>query len=53
MQPAPEFSSLIVSRPCSRARLVLRVRGLACAAALYAAGLACLLVASLLMLEMV
>ncbi len=52
MQPAPEFSSLIVSRPCSRARLVLRVRGLACAATLYAAGLACLLVAPLLMIEM-
>src|SRR2546422_911342 len=52
MQPAPQFSSLIVSRPYSRARLLLRVRGLAFAAALYAAGLACLLIAPLLLIEM-
>src|SRR5438445_6182777 len=52
MQPAPEFSSLIVSRPCSRARLFQRMRGLAFATALYAVGFACLLVAPLLMIEM-
>ena len=52
MLPAPQFASLIVSRPCSRARLNQRWRGLAFAAALYAAGLACLLVAPLLVIEM-
>jgi len=53
MPPVPEFSSLIVSRPSSRAHLLRRVRGLALATALYAAGVACLLVAPLLMIEMV
>lgn len=52
MQPAPEFSSLLVSRPGSAVRLTLRARGLACAATLYAAGVAAVLIAPLFMLEM-
>src|SRR5947209_528384 len=53
MQPVPLFSSLIVSRPRSRAHILRRARGLALATTLCAAGLACLLVAPLLMIEMV
>src|SRR5262249_52987108 len=47
------FASMIVSRPDSGARLLRRMRGLAVAAGLYVAGLACLVVAPLLMIEMV
>jgi len=53
MRPDPLFDSLIVSRPRSGARLLPRVRGLALATVLYAGALGCLLVASLLLIEMV
>ena len=49
----PEFSSLIISRPRSRARILIRARGLALAAALYVSGLAALILAPLLVLESV
>ena len=52
MQPAPEFSSLLVSRPGRAVPILLRARGIAFAIALYAAGLAALLSAPLFMLEM-
>ena len=52
MPAAPEFSSLLVSRPSPIAPLLLRVRGCLIAIALYAAGLAALLVSPLFVLEM-
>lgn len=52
MQPVPEFSSLLVSRPGPAMPLLLRARGFVFAIALYAAGLAALLSAPLFMLEM-
>jgi protein TonB len=53
MLDAPEFSSLLVSRPRPRALLFAKVRGLAVAATLYALGLTALIVAPLLVLEVV
>src|SRR5206468_3664562 len=53
MLTAPEFSSLIVSRPRPAARilLLLRLRGLALAATLYVSGLAALILAPFLLLD--
>src|SRR5437867_11665876 len=52
MLTAPEFSSLIVSRPRPAARvLLLRLRGLALAATLYVSGLAALIFAPFLLLD--
>src|SRR3989442_14159748 len=52
MLTAPEFSSLIVSRPRPAARiLLLRLRGLALAAVLYVSGLAALILAPFLLLD--
>ena len=53
MTAAPEFASLIVSRPGSRAFLIARLRGLAAATAFYALGLILLILAPLLVLEVV
>jgi TonB family protein len=53
MLEAPEFSSLVVSRPGSRALVFAKVRGLAMATALYAIGLTALVIAPLLVLEVV
>src|SRR5882762_1828525 len=50
---APEFSSLVVSRPRSGDRVVMRLRGLAFAASLYASGLAALVLTPLLLLDVV
>lgn len=52
MPSAPEFSSLLVSRPGPVVPLLLRARGYVFAMALYAAGLAVLLATPLFMLEM-
>src|SRR2546426_8536538 len=52
MLTAPEFSSLIVSRPRPAARiLLLRLRGLALAATLYVSGLAALIFTPFLLLD--
>src|SRR2546426_566921 len=52
MLTAPEFSSLIVSRPRPAARiLLLRLRGLALAATLYVSGLAALILSPFLLLD--
>src|SRR3989442_13199815 len=53
MLTAPEFSSVIVSRPRPAARilLLLRLRGLALAATLYVSGLAALIFAPFLLLD--
>ena len=53
MPPAPEFSSLIVSRPGSRPLLLARARGLLVAGALYTLALVALILAPLFILEMV
>ena len=52
MQPAPEFSSLLVSRPGPIIPLLARARGVVFAMALYAAGITALLVTPFFMLEM-
>jgi len=51
MLAAPEFSSLVVSRPGSRAVLFARGRGLVVAVAFYGFGLTALLLAPLLVME--
>jgi len=48
---APEFSSLIVSRPRSQVRVCMRLRGLVFAAALYVSGLAALILTPFLLLD--
>jgi len=53
MLAAPEFSSLVVSRPGSRALVYARVRGLVVAIAFYGLGLIALVVAPLLVTEVV
>jgi periplasmic protein TonB len=53
MPSAPEFSSLVVSRPRSGDRVIMRLRGLAFAASLYASGLAALVLTPLLLLDVV
>jgi protein TonB len=50
---APEFSSLVVSRPRSGDRVIMRLRGLAFAASLYASGLAALVLTPFLLLDVV
>src|SRR5438128_44166 len=53
MLAAPEFASLVVSRPGSHALVFARVRGLVVAAAFYGLGLIALVLAPLLVLEVV